>query len=133
MILGSLTERITCTTIKHKIQETQRIFLRETIKDKPHNFLRDRISTKSKTRKHKDDLHSFCLSLSHLRELLLSHSCAPVSECVYVINRESHSLFILFHSLYFHYNMSTSLNNYLLEPASLGVPNKPSVPKLWGL
>ena len=34
MILGSLTERITCTTIKHKRQETQRIFLRETIKEK---------------------------------------------------------------------------------------------------
>ena len=34
MILGSLTERITCTAIKHKRQETQRIFLRETIKEK---------------------------------------------------------------------------------------------------
>ena len=29
-----LFERITCTTIKHKRQETQRIFLWETIKDK---------------------------------------------------------------------------------------------------
>ena len=33
-ILGYLIERITCTTIKHKRQETQRIFLRETIKEK---------------------------------------------------------------------------------------------------
>ena len=34
MILGSLTERITCKTIKHKRQETQIVFLRETIKEK---------------------------------------------------------------------------------------------------
>ena len=53
-------------------------------------------------------------SLSLLRELLLSHSCAPVSDYVCIINREAHSLFILFHSLNFHFNMSTPLNNYLL-------------------
>ena len=40
------------------------IFLRETIKEKPHKFLRDRINTKSKTRKHKDDLPTTVLSLS---------------------------------------------------------------------
>ena len=51
MILGSLTQRITCTAIKHKRQETQRIFLEETIKEKTPNFLRDRINTKSKTQK----------------------------------------------------------------------------------
>ena len=34
MILGSLIERIPCTAIKHKRQETQRIFLGETIKEK---------------------------------------------------------------------------------------------------
>ena len=34
MILGSLTERITCTAIKHKRQEIQRILLWETIKEK---------------------------------------------------------------------------------------------------
>ena len=34
MILGYLTKRITCTVIKHKRKERQRIFLRETIKEK---------------------------------------------------------------------------------------------------
>ena len=34
MILGFLTERITFTTIKHKRQETLRIFLGETIEEK---------------------------------------------------------------------------------------------------
>ena len=29
--------------------------------------------------------------------------------------------------------MSTSLNNYLLETASLGEYNNPSAPQLWGL
>ena len=29
--------------------------------------------------------------------------------------------------------MSTSLNNYLLEPTSLGESNNPSAPQLWGL
>ena len=72
-------------------------------------------------------------SLSYLRELLLSHSCALVRECVCVINRESHSLFIFFRSLNFHSNMSASLNNYLLESTSLGESNNPSAPQLWGL
>ena len=47
-----------------------------------------------------------------------------------VINREYHSLFIFFHSLETHSNMSASLNNYLLEPTSLGVSNNPSAPQL---
>ena len=48
------------------------------------------------------------------------------------INREDHSLFILFHSLETHCNMSASLRNYLLEPTSLGESNDPSVPQLVG-
>ena len=67
-----------------------------------------------------------------LTELLLSHSCAPTSECVCVINREAHSLFIFFRSLESHSNMSASLNNYLIEPTSLGVSNNPSAPQLVG-
>ena len=61
-----------------------------------------------------------------------SHSCAPMSECVCVINREAQSLFIFFHSLETHSNMLASLSNYLLEPTSLGVSNNPSAPKLVG-
>ena len=80
----------------------------------------------------KDDLHSL-FSLTHLRELLLSHSCAPVSECVCVINGEAHSLFIFFHSLDVHFNMLAPLNDYLLGPTSLGESNNPSAPQLWGL
>ena len=49
-----------------------------------------------------------------------------------MINREAHSLFILFRSLNVHSNMSVSLNNYLLEPTSLGESNNPSAPQLVG-
>ena len=49
-----------------------------------------------------------------------------------MINREAHSLFILFRSLEVHSNMSASLKNYLLEPTSLGVSNNPSDPPLVG-
>ena len=115
---------------KHKRQETQRIFLGETIKEKTPQ-LRDRINTKSKTRKHKDDLPTVVVSL--LSQQLLSHSCAPMSECVCVINREAHSLFIFFRSLNVHSNMSALLNNYLLEPTSLGESNNPSAPQLVGM
>ena len=51
---------------------------------------------------------------------------------VCVINREAHSLFIFFHSLNVHFDMSTSLNNYLLEPTSLAESNSPSAPQLVG-
>ena len=37
--------------------------------------------------------------------------------------------FIFFRSLNVHSNMSTSLNNYLLETTSLGVSNNPSAPQ----
>ena len=78
-------------------------------------------------------IYTASISLSHtLRELLLSHSCNPMSECVCVINRESHSLFIFFRSLKTHSNISASLNNYLLEPTSLGVSNNPSASQLVG-
>ena len=85
-----------------------------------------------KPKNRKDDLHSL-FSLTHLRELLLSHSCAPMSECVCVINREAHSLFIFFFSLDVDFNMSTPLNTYLVGPTSLGESNNPSAPQLWGL
>ena len=49
-----------------------------------------------------------------------------------MINREAHSLFIFFRSLETHSNMSASLNNYLLEPTSLGDSNNPSAPQLVG-
>ena len=48
------------------------------------------------------------------------------------INREVHSLFILFRSLEVHSNMSASINNYLLELTSLGVSNNLSAPQLVG-
>ena len=66
------------------------------------------------------------LSLT-LRELLLSHSCTPMSECV--LNREAHSLFIFFRSLEAHSNMSASLNNYLLELTIN--PKNPSLISTW--
>ena len=72
------------------------------------------------------------LSLSHLREILLFHSCAQMSECVCVINREAHSLFIFFYSLNALSNMLSSLNNYLLESTSPGESNNPSAPELVG-
>ena len=49
-----------------------------------------------------------------------------------MINREAHSLFIFFCSINVHFNMSASLNNYLLEPTSLGESNNPSAPQLVG-
>ena len=49
-----------------------------------------------------------------------------------MLNKEAQSLFILFHSLETHSNMLASLNNYLLEPTSLGVSNNPSAPQLVG-
>ena len=71
-------------------------------------------------------------SLSYPNSFSLTHVLQlSVSECV--INREAHSLFILFHSLNVHFNMSTPLNNYLLGPTSLGESNNPSAPQIWGL
>ena len=51
---------------------------------------------------------------------------------VCVINREAHSLFTFFRSLNVHFNMSAPLNNYLLEPTSIGEYNNPSAPQLVG-
>ena len=45
-----------------------------------------------KPKNRKDDLHSL-LSLSHWRENLLSHSCAPMSKCVYDKYRGSLSIY----------------------------------------
>ena len=61
--------------------------LRETIQEKHHNFLKDRMSTNgnSKTQRQKDDLQQL-FSLSPMRY-------SWVSVCV--LNREAHSLFIL--------------------------------------
>ena len=72
------------------------------------------------------------ISLSHIERASPLSPCAPMSECVCVINRESHSLFIFFHSREAHSNMSSSLNNYLLEPTSLKVSNNPIAPQLMG-
>ena len=49
-----------------------------------------------------------------------------------ILNMETHSLFIFFRSLGTHSIMLASLNNYLLEPTSLGVSNNPSAPQLVG-
>ena len=57
--------------MKHKRQKTQRIFLEETIKEKTPQLLRDRINTKSKTRKHKDDILTTVVSLLS-QQILLS-------------------------------------------------------------
>ena len=72
------------------------------------------------------------ISLSHIERASPLSPCAPMSECVCVINREAHSLFIFFHSLEAHSNMSSALNNYLLDPTSLGVSNNPSATPLVG-
>ena len=69
------------------------------------------------------------VSLSHTERASPLSPCTPMSECVCVINREDHSLFIFFHSLETHFNMSSSLNNYLLELTFLGVSNNPSAPQ----
>ena len=69
---------------------------------KPCNFLRDRINTKSKTWKHKDDLPTAIVSLSNPSFFSLTHVPQWVSVCV--INREAHSLFIFFRSLNVHFN-----------------------------
>ena len=88
------------------------------------------VAVKPKDRK--DDLQqSFSLSLSLKRAYLLS--LMHPSECVCVINREAHCLFIFFRQLNFHFNMSASLKNDLLEPISLGESNNSSTPQLWGL
>ena len=60
-------------------------------------------------------------SLSHMCELLFSHSCAIV-EWVCVTNREAHSLYSSFR-----------LDNYLPGPTSLRESNNPNAPKLWGV
>ena len=74
------------------------------------------------------------VSLSHTERaspLSLMHPNECV--CVCMINRETHSLFILFCSHNVHFNMSAPLNSYLLELTSLAESNKPSAPQLWGL
>ena len=47
------------------------------------------------------------------------------------MNREAHSLFIFFRSLNVHFNILARLNNYLLEPTSLGESNNPNALQLW--
>ena len=76
---------------------------------------------------------STACSLSHTWESFSCLTHAPQWVSVCVINREVHSLFIFFRSRNVHFNMSTPLNNYLLEPTSLGESNNPSAPQLWGL
>ena len=71
-------------------------------------------------------------SLSYLISVSLTHAL-QLSVSDYMLNREAHSLFILFCSLNVHFNMSPPLNNYLLGPKSLGESNNPSSPQLWGL
>ena len=80
---------------------------------------------------------SLCVSLTWENYFSLTHAPQWVSVCV--INREAHSLFILFrslfiffHSLETHSNILASLNNYLIEPTSRGVSNNPSAPQLVG-
>ena len=85
---------------------------------------------KLKTRKQEDDLPIVAISLLSQQLLSLTHVPQWVSVCV--INREAHSLFILFCSLNFHSNMSASLKNYLLESTYLGDSNNPSAPQLVG-
>ena len=71
-----------------------RFILGETIKEKPHNFLRDRMSINgsSKTKRQKYDVQQLfslsypSFSLTHVLKLSVSD---------YVLNREAHSLFIL--------------------------------------
>ena len=71
------------------------------------------------------------VSLSHWESFSsLTHEPQWVS--MSVLNRETHSLFIFFRSLEMHSNMSVSLNNYLLDPTSLGVSNNPSAPQIVG-
>ena len=59
---------------KHKRQETQRIFLGETIKEKPRKFLRDIMSTNgsSKNQKTENMISTAVLSLSLERASPLS-------------------------------------------------------------
>ena len=78
---------------------------------------------------------SLTAAVSLLSQQILSLTHAPQWVSVYIAtesNRKAHSLFIFFHSLEVHSNMPSSLNNYLLEPTSLGVSNNPSAPPLVG-
>ena len=63
--------------------------------------------------------HGF--SLSHLCDLLFSHSCATI-EWVCVSNRVSLSIYTCF-----------PLDNYSTGTTSLGESNNPNTPQLWGL
>ena len=100
--------------INHKRQQTQRFIIEETIKEKPHNFLRDRMSTNgsSKTQRYKYDLQ-YLFSLSPMRYSWVS-----------VCDKQRGSL-----SIY----TSFQLDNNLLGPTSLGESNNPSSPQLWEL
>ena len=89
---------------KHKRQETQIIFLGETLKEKTPQFPhRQNEHQWQQLNPKKNMISNSLFSLSYLRELLLSHSWAPVSECVCYKQRRSLSIYILFVHL-----MSTS-------------------------
>ena len=119
--------------INYKRQEAQIIFLRETIKLKTPQTSSEIEWAPTAAVKHENiNMISDRSCLFLWSQLLLSHSCAPVEWVCFVINRESHSLFILFRSLKFHSNKSAPLNNYLLGPTSLGESNNPSAPQLVG-
>ena len=69
----------------HKRQETQIIFLREPIKEKPCNFLGDRLSTNGsmKTKRQKKWSPTAVLSLTCVSTYSLTHA-PQLSECVCV-------------------------------------------------
>ena len=120
----------------NKTQETRdtQIFPRGNHKgENPATSSEIESTPKYKIPKHKDDLPTVAvsLSLSHWERFFsLTHAPQWVNVCI--LNRETHSLFIIFRSLGTHSIMSASLNNYLLEPTSLGVSNNPSAPQLVG-
>ena len=73
----------------------------------------------------------FSLSLERASPFSLMRPSECV--CVYVINRETHSIFLFFHSLNSHFNMLAPFNNYLLGPTSLRESDNTSAPQLWGI
>ena len=78
MILGSLTERITCTAIKNKIQETKNFPWGNHKGENPATSSEIELAPIAKVKTKDTKMISDNYSLFHLCEILLSHSCDTI-------------------------------------------------------
>ena len=100
MILGYLTEIITCIAINTRDKRHKEFSSGNHKGENPATY--SEIESAPKVKPENIKMISGQQQSLSCPNNFSSHSCAPMSVCVCVINREAHSLFIFFHSLNVH-------------------------------